>query len=381
MMKFKFLCVIAVGVLFVSCKQETKQEMPKAEHQTMVVETASRKVFDEYSAKIYSDDYVEIRPQVAGTITKILVDDGQTVKKGQTLFIIDQVPYIAALETAKANTKSAEVRVETAKLKLNSSEELHKANVVSDYDLQTSQNSLAEANAALAVAKAQELTARNNLSYTEIKSPYSGVASIVPYNVGALVNSSIAEPLVTISSLDKMFARFSLSETEMLGITRNYGTTKEAIAEIPPVSLILSDGKKYNIEGKIDAISGVVDRTTGAVMFRAVFENPNGILRDGGVARVIIENEKENVIVIPKEASFEIQNKVFAYKVVDGKAASALISVEPLNDGREYIVNSGLEVGDEIIAKGAGLVREGMQINKVVAKDAKQEKSNNTIEK
>ncbi len=362
-MKFNLFCALLLaGVTFVSCKPQTQGARPQATHPTMKVALADKIISEEYSAMIQSDDYVEVRPQVSGTITKILVDDGETVKKGEILFVIDQVPYVSALETAVANRKSAEARVNTAQLKMKSSEELYKENVVSEYDLATSRNSLAEAEAALAVAKAQEITARNNLSYTEVKSPYDGVASHVPYNVGALVSSGISEPLVTITALDKMYARFSLSEEEMLNLTREYGSTSEAIKDMPAVSLILGDGKPYNQHGKIDAISGVVDRSTGSVMFRAVFPNPDGILRDGGVGRVVLSRTYDNALVIPKEATFEIQTRVFAYKVVNGVATAAVINVLPLDGGREYIVTSGLKAGDEIIAKGAGLVREGTPV-------------------
>ncbi len=364
-MKLKiFSALVITGAMFVSCKEAPKTTgRPMANHETMKVTTANRSVLEEYSAKIHSDDYVEIRPQVSGVITKILVDDGDKVKKGQVLFVIDQVPYQAALQTAEANLKSAEARVATAELKLKSSEELFAANVVSDFDLQTSKNSLTEANAALALAKASHLKASNDLSYTEVKSPYDGVAGVVPYNVGALVSASIAEPLVTVASPNKMFARFAMSEADMLELTSGNRTVEEAIKNLPPVTLILSHGGEYEIKGKVDAISGVVDRETGSVMFRAAFENPNGVLRDGGVGRAVITKEIDNVIVIPKEATFELQNKVLAYKVVNGKATSTILTVESLN-GREYAVTSGLKVGDEIIAKGVGLVREGTPVGK-----------------
>ncbi len=368
-MKRSFIfALVAVALFATSCAEaEKKGGMPQAKHQTMRVSVADKKIEKEYSAKLHSDDYVEIRPQVSGVITKVLVDDGDNVKKGETLFIIDQVPYKAALQTAKANLASAEARVANAKLKLESSEELFNAEVISDYELKTSRNSLAEAEAALALAKAGHVKAKNDLSYTVVKSPYDGVAGVVPYNVGALVSGSITEPLVTIASPNKMFARFSMNEADMLSLTRDNGTTEDAIKGMAPVTLILSDGDAYEQTGKIDAISGIVDRETGAVMFRAAFENPKMVLRDGGVGRVIVTTERNNVLVIPKAATYEIQNKVFAYKVVDNKAVSTLLNVEALNNGTEYIVLSGLKQGDEIIAKGAGLVREGAVVNPAAA--------------
>ena len=126
------------------------------------------------------------------------------MRKGQLLFVIDQVPYQAALAEATANVKSAEASLATAQLNLKSSKALHEKNVVQDYVLNTAKNELAVAEAALAQAKAKEISARNNLSYTEVKSPVDGVASMIAYRVGALVSSSISEPLVTLSD-DKTF--------------------------------------------------------------------------------------------------------------------------------------------------------------------------------
>ncbi len=365
--------LLLAGVVLVGCKPEVKRTMPQAGYPTMKVTTSDRETEQQYSARIHSDDFVEIRPQVAGTITKILVDDGDNVEAGQTLFIIDQVPYRAALATAEANTKSAEARVATARLKLQSSEELFSEGVVSEYDMATSRNTLAEAEAALALAQSQQVNAENNLSYTEVRSPFAGVAGTVPYSVGALVSTSITEPLVTIANLDTMFARFALSEADMLAITTN-GATEEAIAAIPPVSLLLSDGTTYSEKGKIDAINGSIDRTTGSILMRATFKNPDRRLRDGGVARVGITKFYNNAIVIPAEATFEIQTKRFVYKVVDGKATAAEIISTPLLGGREFIVSSGIKVGDEIVAKGAGLVREGTPVRGAAPAGAPQAK-------
>ena len=185
-------------ILLSSCNPKPQQEAG-AKYKTLRVEFSDRTLKTGYTASLRGRQYVEIRPQVSGIITEILLNEGDPVKKGQVLFIIDQVPYKAALETAIANVKSAESRLATAKLTAESKEELFKENVVSEFDLQTARNSLAEAQANLAQARAQETNARNDLSYTTVKSPVNGVASMIPYRVGALVSSSITEPLVTVS--------------------------------------------------------------------------------------------------------------------------------------------------------------------------------------
>ena len=343
---------MAVLSMLSACKESQRRE-GTAMYKTITVEPTNRTLKSGYTATLRGRQFVEVRPQVSGIITEIKINEGDAVHKGQTLFIIDQVPYKAALETAVANVKSAEAKLATARLSAESKAELFKEQVVSEFDLQTAKNELAEAEAALAQAKAQETNARNDLSYTEVKSPVDGVASMIPYRVGALVSSTISEPLVSVS------AYFSMSENQILDLLQQYGSLQKAMSQMPDVELTLSNGKAYVQQGKIDAISGTVDESTGAISLRASFSNPDGLLRNGGSGTVLIPTVRKNCIVIPQTATYELQNRVFVYKVVEGKAKSAPVEVFKLNNGTEYIVESGLNSGDVVIAEGAGLVREG----------------------
>lgn len=336
----------------------------------MEVSRGSRTLSQSYTAVINGRQSVEIRPQVSGTITQVCITEGAQVKKGQTLVIIDQVPYKAALETAIANVKSAEASVATARLTADSKEQLFKENVVSAFDLQTARNSLLQAEATLAQAKAEEVNARNDLSYTEVKSPVDGVSGMLPYRVGALVDASITTPLTTVSDDTEMYVYFSMTESQVLSLIRQYKTLDEAMKQMPEVELKLSDGLTYAHKGRIDAISGTIDTSTGAVSLRATFPNPEHMLRNGGSGTVIFPYIKENVLIVPQEATYEIQDKIFVYKVVDGKATSSQVSVFPVNNGKEYIVESGLEEGETIIAEGAGLVQEGTVVGTPTADNA-----------
>lgn len=355
-------CFCALLGMLTACTQPapTSQE---SGYKTMTVKKENRLLTNSYSAVVKGRQSVEIRPQVSGTITEICVKEGAKVHKGQVLFVIDQVPYKAALQTALANVKSAEAAVATARLTFDSKEELFKERVVSDFDRQTAQNSLLEAEASLAQAKANETNARNDLSYTVVRSPVDGVAGMSSYRVGALVNSSITTPLLTVSDDEEVYVYFSMTENQMLSLLRQYGSVDKALAGMPKVSLQLSDGVKYVHEGVIDAISGTIDTGTGAVSLRAVFPNPEGMLRNGSTATLVLPYTKENALVVPQEATFEIQDKVYVYKVNEsGKAESAQVTVFPLNNGQEYIVESGLQEGEVIVAEGAGLIQENTQI-------------------
>lgn len=361
-MRISLVTVVSCLLLFAGCKSGAEKK-EAAKYATMKVELGSKTLYANYTAAIKGKQNVEVRPQVSGTITQICIKEGAAVRRGQVLFVIDQVPYRAALDNAVANVKSAEAKLATAQLTLDSKRELHREEVISDFDLQTAKNALLEAQAALAQAKAQETEARNNLSYTEVKSPVDGVASMIPYRVGALVSSSISEPLVTVSDDSEVYAYFSLTENEILDLMQKDSSMTSIIDRMPEVELQLSNGTRYTHKGRIDAISGTVDTQTGAVSVRAVYPNREGLLRNGGSGRVVLPLTRENCISIPQTATYELQNKVFVYKVVDGKTVSTPITVYKVSDGRDYIVESGLQAGDVIISEGAGLLKEGIEVD------------------
>ena len=361
-----WLVLPAVGmavVLSASCGEEKQQRQQQAaDYQTMVVSQKDMVLERQYSARLTGKQIVEVRPQVSGCITRILTGEGEAVKKGQTLFIIDQVPYSAALEVAVATRKSAEARLATAQMNYDNERLLQEGRVVADMSVQTMQNALLEAQAALAQAKAQEVNARNNLSYTEVKSPVSGVASMIPWHVGSLVSSSISEPLVTVADDSEVYVYFSISESQALDLVTQYGSIDKFIAEAPMVSLRMNNGQLYSEQGRISAVSGTVDDKTGAVALRATFPNASGLLHHGGSGTVVVPTHRKDCIVIPQEATYELQNRMFVYKVVNGKTKATPITLYPQNNGKEYIVDEGLQVGDPIIAEGAGLLKEGIEV-------------------
>ena len=346
----------------------------RSEYQVMDITTSDKELQTTYSAAIRGRQDIDIYPQVSGTLTRLCVEEGQAVRKGQILFIIDQVPYIAALRTAEANVEAAKAGVATSQLTYDSKRELYAQKVVSEFDLKTSHNSLLSAKAQLAQAEAQRINAANNLSYTEVKSPADGVVGTLPYRVGTLVSSGMPKPLTTVSDNSDMYVYFSMTENQMLELTRRYGSKDRALAEMPAVSLQLNDRSTYPQEGKIETISGVIDTSTGTVSLRAVFPNKDGLLTSGGSGNVIVPLKKEDCIVIPQAATYELQDKVFVYKVVDGKAQSAPVQVTRVNGGQEYIVENGLQVGDVIVVEGVGLLREGTPVVAKPASDNQQVK-------
>ena len=353
--------VMACFMAAVSCGQ-APTAMGPAEYAVMTIATTDREIPINYSATIRGRQDIAIYPQVSGTIFELCVNEGQTVSKGQPLFIIDQVPYKAALQTAEANVAAAKAGVATAQLTYDSKKELYAKNVVSQYDLLTAENTLLTAKAQLAQAEAQRVNAANNLSYTVVKAPANGVVGTLPYRVGALVSASIPQPLTTVSDNSDVYVYFSMTENQLLNLTRQYGSIANTLKNMPDVRLVLNDGSVYDRTGRIESISGVIDTSTGSVQLRAVFPNADGLLHSGGAGSVIVPNIHKDCVVVPQVATFELQNKVYVYKVEDGKATSSMIDVEKINNGREYIVKSGRTPGDVIVAEGVGLLREGTPI-------------------
>ena len=360
---YSYLISFALACLLtVSCGNEKKKAHDAVQYKTIVVSLKDMTLSHQYSARLTGRQIVEIRPQVSGCITRILTAEGQMVRKGQTLFIIDQVPYRAALEVAIAARKSAEARLATARMNYENESRLQQGNVVGDVSVQTMHNALLEAEAALAQAKAQETNARNNLSYTEVKSPVNGMASMIPWHVGSLVSSNISEPLVTVADDQEIYAYFSITENQTLDLISQYGSINEFIAKAPAVSLRLSNGSDYEAQGHISAVSGVVDSKTGAVTLRATFPNTNHLLHNGGSATVIVPTNRQQCVVIPQEATYELQNRSFVYRVIGGKTKATPVTLFPQNNGQEYIVEQGLNAGDTIIAEGAGLLKDGIEV-------------------
>lgn len=349
-------------IILTCCKPSTDETGTAPSLSVLTVSEQQVDLTETFSASIRGRQDVDIIPQVSGRITRLYVKEGERVRRGQVLAVIDQAPYQAALRTAVANVSAAKARVETARIELNGKQSLFDENVISDYELSVARNQLAVAQAELEQAKAHEADARNNLSYTEIKSPSDGVVGTLPYRIGALVSPTIEQPFTVVSDNSEMYAYFSISENKLRQLVSRYGSIDRIISEMPAVKLQLNDGSFYEPGGKIETISGVVNSTTGAVQIKALFPNPDKELLSGTIGNVVIQGSGSDAIVVPMTATIELQDKIIAYRLKNGKAEAAYLTVDRLNDGNNYIVRDGLAVGDTIISEGVGLVKEGMSV-------------------
>lgn len=361
-MRTIFFSILSIALLFSSCKEQV-QEWQMPEHKVLVLESTDTDIEEKYSAIITGQQDVEIYPQVSGIISRICITEGKQANKGDLLFVIDQRPYKAALQRAEANADAAKAQVKTATLTYESKQALYKENIISEYELTTAHNELLEARAGQAQAEAEEESARNNLSYTEICSPSNGVVGTLPFRTGALVSPSITMPLTTVSDNNRMYVYFSMTENQIRPYIHEFGSLDSTICNMPDIRLQLNDGTMYEMPGRIESISGIINPQTGTLSVRSVFPNKKKVLFSGSHGNVIISHKLKNVLVIPQSATYELQDKVFVYKVEHGKSVSTSVSVERLNDGNNYIVRSGLEPGDTIVKEGVGVLQDGMEIN------------------
>ena len=364
MKKITMWAALLTGCLLtLSCRQNQQRQSEAETYSAMKTAFSDITVSESYPSSIEGCQDIAIYPQVSGTISKVCVKEGQKVHKGQSLFIIDQVPFEAALNMAQANVQAAQAGVATAELTYRSRKKLYEQKVISEYDLLTSENAFLTAKAQLAQAEAQLVNAQNNMKYTRVESPADGVVGVIPFRAGALVSAGMPKPLTTVSDNSSVYVYYSVSEIRLLEMIASHSNMAEVISSLPPVKLRLADGSIYGESGRVETISGVIDPNTGSVSIRAVFPNRGGLLHSGASGEILIEKTLKDVIVIPCKATFELQDKICVWKVVDGKTCSTFIRTRLSDDGKSYIVTEGLSLGDVIVTEGVGMLREGIEVN------------------
>lgn len=367
----KLTCLLAIaGALGTSCsnKQAAAPQMGPASLQVLTVEPGNTTLYKTLPATIKGKTDVDIRPQVSGNIVAVHVEEGQTVRKGQPMFTLDQVPYQAAVAQAEAAVNAARTSVATAELSANNQKALLDRNIISRDAWQVADNQLQAARAQLVQAEAALTNARNSLSYTVVKAPSDGVVGAIPNREGTLASPSMAVPLTTVSDNSQVYAYISLNQDDMLEMTDG-GTRslQSAIDAMPAVRLVLSNGTEYPLEGKVATVSGVVDNATGAASVRVLFPNPSGMLRSGYTGRILIPVHNEDVITVPQKATYELQDMRYVFTLNDSNiTVPTPITVLSLDDGKNFVVTSGLKAGDRVVTEGIGTnVRAGMPVNPV----------------
>ncbi len=378
----KKIAYLVLGLVLVSCSgnksQQSSMMMGNNEYAVETIALSNADLSTKYPTTIKGSQDVEIRPKVSGNITRQLVDEGDFVRAGQVLFVIDPTQYQAAVEQARAAVNVSKASISTQELTVANKKALLERNIISKYDYDVAVNTLAMYKAQLSQAEAAYKSAADQLSYCSVRATSSGVIGEIPYRVGSLVSPSIVQPLTTVSNLEQMYAYFSMTEKQFLELTRSNGSSEAARRSLPNVTLILADGSTYSEQGVVSSFSGVIDQSTGSLQMRATFRNPNKLLRSGATGVLKFPVHKANAIIIPQKATYQIQDKIFVYVVdKDNKVKTTEITVLEQNDGSNYVVTSGLNTGEKIVIEGVNKLKDGMEIKPITQaqSDAQREKS------
>jgi len=359
---------ILAACVFYACKPKTGNagygQMPPQDLPVITVSSVPARIYQYYTASLQGSRDIEIRPQVDGYINKIYVDEGAQVKKGQLLFKIDPQPYVEQLNNANALYMAAKASLEDAEINVNKLAPLVQNNVISDVQLKSAQAALNVAKANVAQASAAVQAARINVGYTSITAPANGYIGRIPYKMGSLIGRSTPDPLTVLSETKDVRAYFSMSELNFQQFKDQFpgSTIEEKIKQMPPVDLVLATDSVYAQKGKVELAEGQFDKTTGTINFRATFPNAQGLLRSGNTGKIRIVRNLGNSIVIPQEATYELQDKIFVYALGDSnKVASRPISVAGTS-GNYYLVQGGVNQGEKIVYTGLDRLRDGAVI-------------------
>lgn len=373
-------CIVAIAAVaggLNSCGIEQPEEV-QSSFETMTVKKSDIEIPYKYSARMKGQNDVMITPQVSGQLTKICVTEGQQVKRGQTLFVIDSRNAQHELESARANLQAAQANLtaaiaqsNSAKLEYESNQNLYNKKIVSTYMLENSKNNynqaqatVSQAKAAVSQATAAVNQARVNLGFCTITAPVTGVIGRIAVRTGDQV--SPASSLTILSGNTMMEAEFSVTEA-ILEAQIHEGVTADEkdklIANLPDVTFVMKNGTEYPHKGRVSSLTGVVDAATGSLACKATFPNPEGHLYSGIQGTIVLSFAEQNVMVIPQYAVVRMQDKSLVYKVKSDSTATAIdVTVADTGNGKDFIVTSGLKVGDKIVTTGASNVTEGQKV-------------------
>jgi membrane fusion protein (multidrug efflux system) len=355
------LGTVACGLT--SCGLDMPKEV-QTSFETMTVKKSDIELPYKFSARMKGQNDVTVTPQVSGQLIKICVTEGQQVKKGQTLFVIDSRNAQLDLEAAQANLQAALAQENSAKLEYESNKNLFDKKIVSSYMLSNSENSYKQAQASVAQARAQVNRAKVNLGFCTITATVSGVIGEIPVRTGDQV--SPATQLTMMSGNTTMDAEFSLTESIIEGMVQEgikIDEKEKYLANLPPVTFVMKNGTEYPHKGRIVSMSGVVNAATGSLTLKVSFPNPEGHLYSGIQGTVVILLGEKDVVVVPQNAVVRLQDKSIVYKVQADSTATAIdVTTADAGNGKDFIVTSGLNVGDRIVTTGANNVTEGLKV-------------------
>src|SRR5699024_10543019 len=272
---FSSLIFWGIVIMLAACQDNQaegagQENAPVPEYPVIALKTMDVVSENIYPATVEGIENIGIRAKVDGYIEQIFVDEGQFVQKGQPLFRLETQALSQSANAAQSSIQVAEAGVNLAEVEVERLRPLVDKGIVSEVELKTAEAGLASAKSRLAEAESQYQSVRENIAYTHIKSPISGVVGRLPYRRGTLVGRSEIEPLTTVSNINEVYVYFAMNEKDFLNFTDNVEgqTLQEKIKSMPPVEFIMANGKRFEHPGKIETVSGQIDPRTGTINFR-----------------------------------------------------------------------------------------------------------------
>jgi membrane fusion protein, multidrug efflux system len=360
-----FIATTILAFVINACTSSSASDAaPGAQAQPLPVVTVAEKtatLFEEYAASLEGSKDIEIRPQVEGYIDQIFVDEGALVRKGQPLFRINDRSYREQLNNARAALAAAKANLAAAQINVTKLAPLVENNIVSGVQLQSAQASYNAAAAQVAQAQAMMQTAAINLGYTLIKAPVDGYIGRIPFKTGSLAGMTNPEPLTVISEIRTVYAYFSMSENDFLEFKDQYPglTIEDKLKQMPAVDLLLPNETVYPFKGKVEMVSGQFNNAIGSISFRAEFPNPNGQLRSGNTGKIRLPLTLSSALIVPQEATYELQDKLFVFLVGDSNKVSSVPVTAAGRSGNYYLIQKGISKGDRIVYSGLDRLRDG----------------------
>ncbi|PZP41956.1 MAG: efflux RND transporter periplasmic adaptor subunit, partial [Pseudopedobacter saltans] len=347
-MRYFHVCFLTLLLMSCGNKKDNKTGNKSNKYPIVTLDVSTTTINNDYPAMVMGIHNVEIRPRIDGFISKIYIDEGATVRKGQLLFSIDAPQYEQIVRTAQANIKIAQADVDAAQMTVEKVKPMVEKDIISDYELKSALFTLESKEAALSQAKAQLVNAEINYGYTNIYSPVDGVIGLLPFKIGSLVGSTTTTPLTTVSDISSIYCYFAINEKlelDMFAAIKG-ATIQQKLATWPAATLVLANGSIFPHLGKVETASGLINSQTGAVNLRATFPNPEGLVRSGSSAIVRIPTHINDALLIPQKSTYQIQGELFVYKMDSSNhVKSASISVMGSSSGQYYVVTNGLKKG------------------------------------
>ena len=363
MKSIKWTLMLGIVAGLMSCGVDMPKET-QSSFETMTVKKSDIELPYKFSARMKGQNDVTVTPQVSGQLMKICVAEGQQVRQGQTLFIIDSRNAQLELEAAKANLQAALAQENSAKLEFESNQNLFDKKIVSSYMLSNSENAYKQAQASVAQAQAAVNRAKVNLGFCTITASVSGVIGEIPVRTGDQV--SPMTQLTMLSGNTTMYAEFSVTEAIVEAMVKEGVKATELekyLANMPPATFIMKSGTEYPHQGRVISLTGVVNAATGSLTAKVSFPNPDGHLYSGIQGTVVMNFAEKDVMLVPQNAVVRLQDKSQVYKVQADSTATAIdVTIEDTGNGKDFIITSGLNVGDKIVTTGANNVTEGQRV-------------------